>query len=164
MISRGASATLSPIVSRSAVHEAVRAGLRRAIGHGRPFTVKQLANRSGVADRLIECACHEVGSPEWRGLPVEKILSLATVLGPDFTNTWLTLARQGSFTMATTIEQTPGQAVALMAGDVAEFAGLAADNKISADEGPALLRIAARKRQQSEVLVALAAAAQGAAE
>ncbi|MBB3691478.1 hypothetical protein [Sphingomonas sp. BK580] len=154
------SATLTPVISRNDVHAAVRQALRRYLGHGKPLTVKQLSNQSGVADRLIECACNEVGTGDWRPLPVEKLLSLAMVLGPDFTNTWLSLARQGSFAMATTIEQTPSQAVALMAGDVAEFASYAADQTISRAEAPKLLAIASRQQEHSARLAALAAAAQ----
>lgn len=155
MNSADESAVFSPRVSRNAAHEAVRQGL---LSHLRPsgdWTVKALGNKSGVPDRLIECAKAEVGSEHWRALPFERVLSLAAVLGPTFTNEWLILAEQGSFEMMTTIEQTPGECTAVLASHLAEFTVYAADNTISADERPKVLALAARKMRQAKILMTL---------
>lgn len=153
-----ASAVIPPRVSRIAAYEAVRQGL---LAHLRPrggWTVKMLSNKSGVPDRLIECAKEEVGSEPWRALPFERVLSLAAALGPSFTNEWLILAEQGSFEMLTAIEQTPGECTAVLASHLAEFTVIAADNKISAAERPKVLALAARKMRQAKILMTLARA------
>lgn len=155
MTRAGGSAGFSPRVSRDAAHEAVRQGLLAHLWPCGTWTVKRLGNETGVPDRLIECAKVEVGSPEWRALPFERVLSIAAVLGPTFTNEWLSLVHQGSFEMLTAIEQTPGEATAALACELAEFTVYAADNRISVDERPKVLALSSRLKRHARALAAL---------
>lgn len=149
------SAGFSPRVSREAAYEAVRQGLLAHLWPTGAWTVKRLGNETGVPDRLIECAKEVVGSTEWRPLPFDRVLSIAAVLGPTFTNEWLSLALQGSFEMLTAIEQTPGEATAALACELAEFTVYAADNTISADERPKVLALSSRLKRHARSLASL---------
>lgn len=85
------------LVSRSAVREKMRDALRLYVGRGRRFTVKELSNGTGVADRLIESAMCEVDSADFRPLSQEALASIAKFLGAPFVSHYLELSGLGAF-------------------------------------------------------------------
>lgn len=91
------SADFSPLVSRNAARSAVSAALRLYVGRGRRYSVKQLANGTGVPDRLIECAIADPDDTEFRPLSLENLLSISAFLGASFTSDWLKLANLGAY-------------------------------------------------------------------
>lgn len=91
---RDNSANYCPLVSREQVGNAIGKALRIFVGRGRRYSVKQLANGTGIKDRVIECAMCATDTLDYRPLPQEALVSIARFLGPDFTNEWLGLADQ----------------------------------------------------------------------
>jgi hypothetical protein len=91
------SADISPIVSRNAIREKMRDALRLFVGRGRRFSVKELSNGTGVADRLIESAMCEVDNPDYRPLSHEALASIAKFLGAPFASAYLALSDLGAF-------------------------------------------------------------------
>jgi hypothetical protein len=86
----GNSAGIACTVSRSAMGEAVARGLRLFIGRGREFSVKIVANRTGVPDRAIESAMVlDTDSEDWRPLKPEYLAALGRFLGPEFNSAWM---------------------------------------------------------------------------
>lgn len=86
----GISANIACTVSRSAMGEAVARGLRLFIGRGRDFSVKIVANRTGVPDRAIESAMVlDTDSEDWRPLKPEYLAALGRFLGPEFNSAWM---------------------------------------------------------------------------
>lgn len=84
------SANIACTVSRSAMGEAVARGLRLFIGRGREFSVKIVANRTGVPDRAIESAMvMDTDSEDWRPLKPEYLAALGRFLGPEFNSAWM---------------------------------------------------------------------------
>lgn len=82
------------LVSREQGRNAVGDALRLFVGRGRRFSVKELANATGVPDWQINTALIRGDHPDNRPLPPEALLSIASFLGPVFTNKWLGLAQQ----------------------------------------------------------------------
>lgn len=91
------SADLSLLVSREHAENAFGDALRLYVGRGRRYSVKQLANATGVKDRAIECAMCPSGTTDFRPLNMGQQLSLQKFLGPEFTSEWLVLAGQVAF-------------------------------------------------------------------
>ena len=91
------SANISLLVSRTAVREKMRDAMRLYVGRGRRYSVKELSNGTGVADRLIESAMCEVDSPDYRPLAHEALASIATFLGAPFASHYLELSGLGAF-------------------------------------------------------------------
>lgn len=92
------SADKEPLIAREHAENAFRDALCLFVGRGRRYKVDQLAKASGVPKRLIECYRSYVpGHPDHRKLHFGFKLSIASVLGADFTNEWLPLAGQGAF-------------------------------------------------------------------
>jgi hypothetical protein len=88
------------LVSRNAIREKQRSALRLHVGRGRRFSVKELANGTGVADRLIESAMCEVDNPDYRPLSQEALASIATFLGASFASHYLELSGLGAFELS----------------------------------------------------------------
>ncbi len=156
MTRRASSAGVVPRVPRKDAHCAIRAALRCYVGPGRPWKSVDLAEEAGVPVRTIECAIAEVGSEHWRPLAVERLLSIATVLGPDFTSLWLALARQGAFTFSGADVPAAGEIIATMASDLAQVTGIFADNVVTPEEMPILVAVASRKPTTGGHLMRLA--------
>lgn len=97
MASASDSANFDPLVSRNLWRESVRDGLRLFVGRGRRYSVKELANGTGVADRLIECALCAPDSPDFRPLTGECLASLDKFLGPQFASLHLEPSGLGAF-------------------------------------------------------------------
>lgn len=85
------------LVSRTSVREKIRDALRLYVGRGRRYSVKELSNGTGVADRMIESAMCEPDSPDYRQLKTEELLSIAKFLGAPFASTYLEVAGLGAF-------------------------------------------------------------------
>jgi hypothetical protein len=130
MLARNKAADNDPLVSRSAADSAVRDALRLFVGRGRRYSVKQLSNASGVADRAIECAMERIDSTDFRPLSFERLLSIASVIGPEFTTEWLKLSQQGSFWLPETDDLPPGELAADVTEDAAHIARRAADGEL----------------------------------
>jgi hypothetical protein len=147
---------LSPNVSREHAWNKFGSALRLYVGRGRRYTVKQLANATGVKDRVIECAMTAPDSVDFRPMPLEAILSIAAFLGADFTNEWLHLAGQGAFELPDEDEPLPGQFAADVVGDGAEVARRAADGEFCTNDRQALRVVGQRKIERGMQLVAMA--------
>lgn len=128
------SADLAPLVSRNALGEAVSRALRLHVGRGRRLSVKQLANGTGVKDRVIECAMAEPDNADHRPLPGEALVSISRFLGPEFTTEWLRLADQGAFWLPDTDETPPGMLAADLCEDSARVSRRAADGEFCRED------------------------------
>lgn len=153
------SANFPLLVSREQSGNKIGAALRLYVGRGRRYSVKQLANATGVKDRLIECAMTDAGSVDYRPLPPECLLSLMAFLGADFSNEFLALANQGAFELPDEGEPPPGMLAADCAGDSAEIARRAADGEFCSDDRKALKIVGQRKIERGMRLVAMGRAA-----
>ncbi len=149
-----ASADFSPLVSRSAASEHFRDALRLFVGRGRRYSVKQLANGSGVHPRMIESYMAPVDSQEWRRPHLEELLSLASFLGPVFTSEWLRLAHQGAFELPEE-DPEPGEIVTENAEDNAEVTRRGIDGEFCEDDRTVLPIVGARMMARGAKLVAL---------
>lgn len=89
--------TLEPLVSRSAAREKIRAALRLYVGRGRRFSVVELSQGAGVAERTIEAAMAPIEDENYRPLALENLLSIATFLKAPFVSHYLELAGLGAF-------------------------------------------------------------------
>jgi hypothetical protein len=91
------SANIELLVSRNSVREKMRDALRLYVGRGRRYSVKELSNGTGVADRLIESAMCEIDSTDYRPLSQEALASIAKFLGASFASHYLELSGLGAF-------------------------------------------------------------------
>jgi hypothetical protein len=94
------SANFGTIISRNAIRERVRDALRLYVGRGRRYSVKELSNGTGVADRLIESAMCDPDSADYRPLSLEALASIAKFLGAPFVSAFLELSDLGAFELA----------------------------------------------------------------
>jgi hypothetical protein len=148
------SADFSPLVSRSAASEHFRDALRLFVGRGRRYSVKQLANGSGVHPRMIESYMAPVDSQEWRRPHLEDVLSLASFLGPAFSSEWLRLANQGAFELPDE-DPEPGELVAEDAQDHAEVTRRAIDGTFCEEDRAVLPVVGTRMMARGAKLIAL---------
>ena len=149
------SANFPLLVSREQAGNTIGAALRLFIGRGRQYSVKQLSNATGVKDRMIECAMCDAGSIDWRPLPCEALLSIATFLGAVFTSEWIALARQGAFDLPDADEPPPGMLAADNCDDAAIVTRAAIDGKFTADEYPNLHVVGLHMVTRGQQLAAL---------
>lgn len=154
MHSAHSSADNDALVSRTAADAKIRAGLRLFVGRGKRFSVKQLSNASGVADRAIECAMASDG-PEFRPLSLDRLLSISSVIGPEFTVEWLGLASQGAFWLPNADETPPGEMAADNSEDNATLVRAAIDGVFNGDEKPVLAVVGKRMMARGAQLAAL---------
>lgn len=152
------SANLSALVSRNAAGANLAHALRLYVGRGRRYSVKQLANGTGIKDRVIECAMADPDSTDWRPAPPEALLSWAAFLGADFTNEWLALAGQGAFDLPDD-DPEPGDLAIESTEDSATVVRAAMDGEFDADERRDLKVVGRRKIERGMQLVALSKAA-----
>ncbi|KTT72637.1 hypothetical protein NS334_08570 [Sphingomonas endophytica] len=147
---------MTPRVSREDAHRAIGASLRRHLRR-KGWTVKRLANASGVPDKAIECAKYDVASEHWRPIhKAEWLLSIAAVLGADFTSPVLAVAQQGAFDITPDIAPRPGEIVATMAGHTAEMAAILVDGIVDDEERPRVIAIATSKATHVAAILRLA--------
>ena len=97
MASAPDSANNELLVSRNALREAIRKALNMHVGRGRRWTVKELSNATGVADRIIECAKLDPDDPDFRPLREENLASVGKFLGTSFVAVWLETMNLGAF-------------------------------------------------------------------
>lgn len=151
------SANNSPIISRSAAGREIGDALKAFVGRGREWTVKQLSNKSGVPDRRIECAMVDPANAEdFRPLGIDHLLSIALVLGSDFTDLWIHLAQQGAFPLGDGDTHSPGNIAAENAEDNATVARAAKDGAFSSDDLPELGVVGRRMIERGQRLVSIA--------
>lgn len=152
------SANLAPLVSRSAAEDALSDGLRLFVGRGRRYSVKQLSIATGVPERRIEAALYHSDHPEHRSLDLGAVLSITGFLGPDFTNTWLTMAHQGAFELPSD-EPDPATLATETTMDTARVVGHAVNGELgeTLDEARDLKEVGARMVERGAQLVALGA-------
>jgi hypothetical protein len=148
------SANFPLLVSREQAGNKIGAALRLYVGRRRRYSVKQLANATGVKDRIIECAMTDAGSVDYRPLPPECLLSLIAFLGPDFTNEFLCLAGQGAFELPDE-EPDPGEVAADNTDDNAVVVRAAIDGHFDQDERRDLKVVGSRMMTRGSQLVAL---------
>lgn len=148
------SANFPLLISREQAGNKIGAALRLYVGRGRRHSVKQLANATGVKDRVIECAMAEAGSLDYRPLPPECLLSIAMFLGADFTNEWLGLAEQGAFNLPDD-DPCPGTVATENSDDNATVVRAAIDGQFDQNERRELKVVGSRMVSRGSQLVAL---------
>ncbi|MGN7930282.1 hypothetical protein [Sphingopyxis sp. 22461] len=148
------SANFQPLVSRERIGNAQGAALRLFVGRGRRYSVKQLANGSGIKDRVIESAMCAVESPDYRPLSQEALASIGLFLGATFTNEWIGLMGQGAFDLPDE-EPDPGALAADNSDDNATVTRAAIDGKFDDYERPGLTVVGSRMVTRGSQLVAL---------
>lgn len=152
------SANFQPLVSRERIGNAQGAALRLFVGRGRRYSVKQLANGSGIKDRVIESAMCAVDSPDYRPLSQEALASIGLFLGATFTNEWIVLMGQGAFDLPDD-EPDPGNLAADNSDDNATVTRAAIDGKFDPEERRDLKVVGSRMMTRGSQLVALGKAA-----
>ena len=155
MTQRSIAANFPLLVSREQAGNTIGAALRLFVGRGRQYSVKQLSNATGVKDRMIECAMCDAGSIDYRPLPSEALLSIATFLGAVFTSEWMALAKQGAFDLPDADEPPPGMLAADNCDDAAIVTRAAIDGKFTADEYPNLHVVGQHMVTRGQQLAAL---------
>jgi hypothetical protein len=88
------------LVSRNSIRETLRNALKLYVGRGRRYSVKELSNATGVADRMIECAMCEPDDPDFRPLTLENLASLCKFLGAPFASAFLEQCELGAFELS----------------------------------------------------------------
>jgi hypothetical protein len=147
------------LVSRNTWREAVRKALNLYVGRGRRYTVKELSNATGVADRIIESAKLDPGDPDFRPLREENLASVGKFLGAPFVSIWLETMGLGAFELMDGQIPLPGVLAAQEAADTAEIVSRAADGEFDADDREALKAVGHREIQRGMTLVSLGQAA-----
>ena len=89
-----------PLISRNKIGERIRDALHLHVGRGRRYSVRELAEGSGVPERLIEAAKCDPDDPEHRPLSLENLFSLIKFLGAPFASAILEPAELGAFELA----------------------------------------------------------------
>lgn len=148
------SANFQPLVSRERIGNAQGAALRLFVGRGRRYSVKQLANGSGIKDRVIECAMIAADNPDYRPLSQEALASIGLFLGSAFTNEWIGLMGQGAFDLPEG-EPDPGNLAADNSDDNATVTRAAIDGVFDNEERPGLTVVGSRMVSRGVQLVAL---------
>lgn len=148
------SANFQPLVSRERIGNAQGAALRLFVGRGRRYSVKQLANGSGIKDRVIESAMCAVDSPDYRPLSQEALASIGLFLGARFTNEWIALMGQGAFDLPDG-EPDPGELAADNSDDNATIVRAAVDGIFDQGERKDLKHVGARMVTRGSQLIAL---------
>lgn len=145
MPQRSETADLESIISRKVVGRQIHDALHKMVGRGTDWSVKQLENRSGVSARMIESAMADPDkSVEWRALKPEAILSIAAVLGAEFTSAVLRVVDQGAYDIPEDDGTPPAEIAADNAEDNATLTRAALDNVIDSDEKPQLRVVSSR--------------------
>lgn len=140
-------------VSREQARNAMVHALRAFVGRGR-MSVKVLANESGVEDWRINQAMIAEHDANHRPLTPEALLSITSVLGPDFTNMWLDLAGQGAFALSAE-DPNPGEIAADVCQEAATIARAASDGQFDDAERALLRSVGTHLVQEGERLVGL---------
>lgn len=151
------SANFPPLVSREQAGNAIARALSLFVGRGRRYSVKELANATGVKDRMIECAKLAPDNVDYRPLPDWALLSISKFLGSAFTVSWLKLADQAAFDLPDE-EVDPSKLAISTANDAANVVRIAMDG-ISGDEADECEDVGSRMMSHGAQLVAAAKAA-----
>lgn len=152
------SADLEPRISRNVAGMAIAGALRRFVGRGRPYTVKELANATGIKDRVIECAMCHPAEREHRPLKPEALFSIIAILGPEFATEALKPVRHAAYRTDGIEPAEPSVIVADCATDTAEVARAAADGRLTIHERRKLAEVGQRHVERGMMLVAMGAA------
>lgn len=155
MMQRSISADDGPLVSRSSARLKIREAIRLYVGRGRRYSVKQLSNATGIADRVIECAMADPDDGDFRPLPLEALLSISAFLGPEFTTEWLKLSDQGAYLLPDSDETPPGVLAADNSEDNARVVRAAADGVFDGPEIQVLRPVGLRMMARGAQLAAL---------
>jgi hypothetical protein len=153
-MSDNGSANFPLLVSREHAENAYGDALRLFVGRGRRYSVKQLANGTGVKDRAIECAMCRSGSADYRPLHLGAMLSITRFLGAEFTNEWLSLADQVAHDLPGD-EPDPGELAADTSEDTAKVVRMAADRDLTNDDPNQLRETGTRMMTRGAQLVSL---------
>ena len=148
------SAKFPLLVSSTAARDAVGAALRLHVGRGRRYSVKQLANATGVKDWEINFALISAEDTAHRPLKIEALMSISLFLGADFINEWMRLAQVGVFDLPETADA-PGVIAADNTDDSAKIVRAAMDGVFDDQETPDLVKVGNRMMQRGAQLVAL---------
>lgn len=148
------SASVCSLVSSDTLNEAIRSALLLYVGRGKRHSVAQVAKASGVDGWRIDAAKLPHGNENFRALPMNAALSIAAVIGPDFTNEWLPLAAQGAFSLPDE-EPDPGALAADNTDDNATVVRAAIDGEFCDKERPDLAVVGSKMVQRGSQLVAL---------
>jgi hypothetical protein len=100
MASAPEQAGIELLVSRNLARERLRSAMRLFVGRGRRYTVKELSNGCGVADRMIESAMCAVDDPDFRPLTLENLMSVGMFLGAPFVSAFLEPCGLGAFELS----------------------------------------------------------------
>jgi hypothetical protein len=149
-------AQLNLLVCGDELDQWVRDALRQFVSRGRRFSVKELSNKTGVPDRMIESAIAALDSEDFRPLKREYLFSILKFLGAQFTTELLLKVGQGAFDLPETEPQMPGELVAECANDTAEVAHRAADGEFCPDDHRALKSIGQRSVARGMEMIAAA--------
>lgn len=153
------SAGLELLVSREEAGQAFGEALGLFVGRGRRYSVKQLANGSGVPDRLIESAMCDPDSTEYRALKPEHILSLSRFLGAPFAAEWMKRAGLGAFELPDDEAVPLAVLVADASDNTADLAAMAADDRLDGRDHAELTSAGHRDIARGVRLLAMAAGA-----
>lgn len=148
------SADFPLLISRSAANDGIRDALRLYVGRGKRFSVKQLANGTGVKDRVIESAMLSADDPDHRRLPPEALLTLCFFLGATFTTEVLRAAAQGAYELPEE-EPDPGTLAIASTDDNAKIVRAAMDGEFDNGERDDLRTVGVRMMGRGAHLVGL---------
>jgi hypothetical protein len=149
------SANIETLVSRNSLREAIRKALNLYVGRGRRYTVKELSNATGVADRIIESAKLHPDNADFRPLREENLASVAKFLGAPFASVWLETMGLGAYELMEGEPPLPGILAAADAADTAEIVSRAADGEFDEEDCEALKAVGHREIQRGLTLVSL---------
>lgn len=142
------------LVSSSQARDAIASALRLYVGRGRRYSVKQLANATGVKDWEINFALIPADDTAHRPLKIEALMSISLFLGADFINEWMRPAQVGVFDLPDGADA-PGAIAADNTEDNAKIVRAAVDGVFADEEKLDLVKVGNRMMQRGAQLVAL---------
>jgi len=142
------------LVSSAQARGSIARQLRLYVGRGRRYSVKELANATGVRDWMINQALIPDDDPKHRPLTHEALQSIGKFLGADFLNGCLAHCGVGVFDLPDA-EFCPGELAADNTDDNATLVRAAMDLQFDDDETPDLVKVGNRMMQRGACLIAL---------
>jgi hypothetical protein len=151
------SAGFESLVSRKQAEDDFRKAMNLYVGRGKQFSNEQLAKSSLVPVRLIECfRSYPLGHPDYRKLHFGHMLSIASVLGAEFSTEWLARIQQGAFDLPDA-EPDPGMLAIETSEDNAKVVRMAVDHNFDNDSAQSLRCTGTSMMTHGAQLVAAAA-------
>lgn len=142
------------LVSCNEARNKVSSALRLFVGRGRRYSVKQLANGTGVPDWAINQALIPADDPKHRALKHEYLMSISVFLGAPFITEWLSPAGVGTFDLLYG-DVCARTMAADNTDDNATLVRAAIDGIFDDDEHPDLIRAGNRMMQRGASLISL---------